>query len=73
MLVVMPLITGGALADVLRRLGIRLPGGLQNILPGGGGSRRSGYGGGGFGGGGGRGPMDAGGVAGLLKLAQMFM
>ena len=67
MLVIMPLITGGALADLLRRFGIRLPGGLQNMLPGGG--RRSGYGGFGEG----KGGMDAGGVAGLMKLAQMFI
>lgn len=66
MLVIMPLITGGALADLLRRFGIRLPGGLQNMLPGGGG-RRSGFDGGRSGG------MEAGGVAGLMKLAQMFI
>ena len=68
MLVIMPLITGGALADVLRRFGIRLPGGLQGLV---GGGRR---GAGGFGGGGRGGMMDGGGgVAGLMKLAQMFI
>ena len=66
MLVIMPLITGGALADILRRFGIRLPGGLQNMLPGG---RRGGY----SSYGGGTSGMGAGGVAGLMKLAQMFI
>ena len=65
MLVIMPLITGGALADILRRFGVRLPGGLQSMIPGGSGRSSSGFGGGGG--------MDAGGVQGLMKLAQMFI
>ena len=68
MLVIMPLITGGALADILRRFGIRLPGPLQNMLPGG----RSSRSGSGFGG---ERPvgMEGGSVQGLMKLAQMFI
>lgn len=65
MLVIMPLITGGALADILRRFGVRLPGGLQNMIPGGRGRSSSSFGG--------EGGMDAGGVQGLMKLAQMFI
>lgn len=38
MLVIMPLITGGALHNILRQFGIRLPGGLDSMI--------SGYGGG---------------------------
>ena len=64
MMVIMPLITGGALADILRRFGIRLPAGLQKMIPGG-------RGGGGYSGG--RSGLDAGGVQGLMKLAQMFI
>ena len=42
MLVIMPLITGGALADFLRRFGVRLPRGLEKIIPGMSGGGRSG-------------------------------
>lgn len=64
MMVVMPLITGGALADVLRRFGVRLPGmmGGRGGMFGGG---RSSMMGGGLGG--------QGGVQGLMKMASMFM
>ncbi|KAI9818201.1 MAG: hypothetical protein M1827_000826 [Pycnora praestabilis] len=74
MLVIMPLVTGGALTSVLRQFGIRLPPSLFGGMSGGrgfGGSSSSfGSSGGGlmnsFGGG-------AGGVQGLMKMAQMFM
>lgn len=36
MLVIMPLITGGALTGLLARFGIRLPGGLEKMFGGGG-------------------------------------
>ena len=64
MLVIMPLITGGALADILRRFGIRLPASVQRMLPGGS-----------HGGHGGRGGElgGAGGVEGLMKIAKMFI
>lgn len=70
MLVIMPLITGGALADVLRRFGIRLPAGIASMLPGG---RRGGYGGGYGSSSGGSSLGGVGGVQGLMKLAQMFI
>ena len=63
MLVIMPLITGGALADILRRFGIRLPAGLQNMLPKGNKSHYGGHGGG----------SDFGGAEGLMKIAKMFI
>ena len=65
MLVIMPLITGGALADILRRFGIRLPGGLQSMIGGKGGRGGSRFGGSEFGG--------AGGVEGIMKIAKMFI
>lgn len=44
MLVIMPLVTGGALTGLLKRFGIRLPGGVEKLFS-------SGFGrGGGFGG-----------------------
>ena len=68
MLVIMPLITGGALADFLRRFGIRLPRGLEKIIPGLSGGGRSGryrsssdFGGG------------SNGIEGVMKLAKMFI
>ena len=67
MLVIMPLITGGALADVLRRMGIRLPRALESMVPGMSGGGRSGRysGGGGFDGGQS--------LEGVMKLAKMFI
>jgi len=46
MLVVMPLITGGALSGLLAKFGIRLPGGLEKMFAAGG---ASGFGSGGYG------------------------
>lgn len=75
-LVIMPLITGGALADLLRRFGIRLPGGMQKMLSSLGG-RGGGLGGalGGLGGGRGGGGFGGSGegVEGLMKIAKMFI
>ncbi|KAF7906624.1 hypothetical protein EAF00_000903 [Botryotinia globosa] len=53
MLVIMPLITGGALAGLLKKIGVRLPGGLDKLI--GGGKRRGSGGSGFFGGNGGKG------------------
>ena len=81
MLVIMPLVTGGALSGLLSRFGIRLPGGLQRMFGGGatgigrgrdGGMQfeRSSYRSegplGGMGGG-------LGGLGGAMSLAKMFM
>ena len=68
MLVIMPLITGGALADFLRRFGIRMPVGLEKLIPGMSGGGRSGRHGisSGFGGG-----SDS--IEGVMKLAKMFI
>lgn len=69
MLVVMPLITGGALTNILRKFGLRLPAGLSKIMGGFEGGR-GGFGGGrreGFGGG------EGGGIQSVMKLAQMFI
>lgn len=67
MLVVMPLITGGALANVLKQFGIRLPAGLSSVMGG-----RGGFGASSFGG-----RSDhrdgGGGIQGLMKMAQMFI
>lgn len=89
MLVIMPLITGGALAALLKKFGIRLPGGLEKMI-GGGKGRGSGF----FGNGGngsyeyerssvkstggamGKLGMLAGGmegVGGAMKLAKLFI
>ncbi|KAI9885888.1 MAG: hypothetical protein M1823_002313 [Watsoniomyces obsoletus] len=76
MLVIMPLLTGGALSGVLRKFGIVLPMGLSagaRMFGGGGGGYHSYSGssrrGGGFGGDlGGRGAVE-----GLMKLVQAFM
>lgn len=88
MLVIMPLITGGALTGLLARFGIRLPGGLEKMF---GGGTGGGYGvGRGAGGGlqfersrvegplgalGGLGNLAAGmgGVGGAMNIAKMFM
>lgn len=65
MMLLLPLLTGGALAGMLAKFGIRLPPGIANMIPGGAGGRH------GFGGrsdiGGG------GGVQNLMKMAQMFV
>ncbi|KAJ8070087.1 hypothetical protein OCU04_000482 [Sclerotinia nivalis] len=42
MLVIMPLITGGALAGLLKKFGVRLPGGLEKMIGGGKGRRGAG-------------------------------
>ena len=88
MLVIMPLITGGALTGLLARFGIRLPGGLEKMF---GGAAGGGYGVGRGAGGGMQfersrveGPMGAlgglgnlaagmGGVGGAMNIAKMFM
>ena len=62
LLVIMPLITGGALADLLKRFGIRLPRTLEKAIPGMSG-RRGMYGGSG----------DGDSIQGVLKLAKMFI
>ena len=64
-MLLLPLLTGGALAGVLAKFGIRLPAGLANLVPGGAGGRH-GYGGRNEVGGGG-------GVQNLMKIAQMFV
>lgn len=73
MLVVMPLITGGALTKILRKFGVRLPTGVSRLMSNfesGRGGRGRGYGGrregfGDFGGGGG--------IQSIMKIAQMFI
>jgi hypothetical protein len=83
MLVIMPLLTSGALVTLLSRFGIRLPRNIESMF-GGSGSRGIGAGGryysrGGardFGGGTALPGMGGGigqGVSGVMKLAQMFM
>ncbi|ESZ97928.1 hypothetical protein SBOR_1693 [Sclerotinia borealis F-4128] len=44
MLVIMPLITGGALAGLLKKFGVRLPGGLEKLIGGGKGGNGNGSG-----------------------------
>ena len=66
MMLLLPLLTGGALAGVLAKFGIRLPADLANMVPGLAGGRpglggRSDVGGGG------------GGIQNLMKMAQMFV
>ncbi|KAF7949501.1 uncharacterized protein EAE97_003010 [Botrytis byssoidea] len=56
MLVIMPLITGGALAGLLKKFGVRLPGGLDKLI--GGGKGRGSGGSGFFGGNGGNGTYE---------------
>lgn len=86
-LVIMPLITGGALSGLLSRFGIRIPGGLQKMFGGGAGMGRGRDGGmqferssyksegplgGGLGGiGSALGGM--GGIGGAMRMAKMFM
>ena len=63
-MLLLPLLTGGALAGVLAKFGIRLPPGLASLVPGGAGGRH-GYGG--------RSDVGGeGGVQSLMKIAQMF-
>ena len=65
MMLLLPLLTGGALAGVLAKFGIRLPAGLANMIPGGA-EGRHGFGGRSDIGGGG-------GVQNLMKVAQLFV
>lgn len=80
MLVIMPLLTGGALTKILSRLGVRLPSSLANMVGGGGGGtdgRYYSHGGARDFGGGSSLPGMGGGVGnsvqGVMKLASMFM
>ena len=63
LMMLLPLLTGGALAGILAKFGIRLPRGMENLM--GGGRSRSSMSGSGFGG--------AGGIQGLMKFAQHFV
>lgn len=79
-LVIMPLITGGALSGLLARFGIRLPRGLDRMFPGSRGTSISRSPGGGlqFERSKVEGPLGAlgglaGGAGGLMSLAKMFM
>jgi hypothetical protein len=79
MLVIMPLLTSGALVKLLSRLGVRLPGNIAGMF-GGAGSRATRYfsrgGARDFGGGTALPGMGGGigeSVSGIVKLAQMFM
>ena len=67
LMMILPLLTGGALAGVLARFGIRLPRGLNQMVGGGKPARHGGFGGGDFGG------MGGVGVEGLMKIAKMFV
>ena len=71
MLVIMPLVTGGALHGILKGMGVRLPAGMERMMGGG----RGGYGGHGGHGeyerrGGGSGGFDIGQV---MNIAKMFV
>lgn len=68
MLLVMPLITGGALHNILKRFGIRLPAGMSRAMNNFGGGR------GGFAGdrGGFSDLGGSGGVQNIMRIAQMF-
>ncbi|TVY51563.1 hypothetical protein LSUE1_G010114, partial [Lachnellula suecica] len=88
-LVIMPLITGGALSGLLSKFGIRLPGGMEKMFGGGAGVGRGHNGGmqferssyrseGPLGGMGGMGGIASavgglGGIGGAMSLAKMFM
>ncbi len=74
MLVIMPLLTSGALVGLLSKFGVRLPGGLDRMLRGGRGSvhmEREAY----------EGPLGGvgnvmgamGGASGIMNVAKMFM
>ena len=73
LMMILPLLTGGALAGVLAKFGIRLPAGLDKIIGGAAGR----HGGGGFGGLGKMGSQfggpGGGGVEGFMKIAKMFV
>jgi len=66
---ILPLITGGALAGILKQFGIRLPPSLSRMM-GGLGDGKGGFGrsSGGYGGGGGEVGMQS-----IMRIAQMFM
>lgn len=68
MLVVMPLITGGALHNILRQFGIRIPSGLSSVMGGYGGSKRGFSSMSSFAGGGSEGGMQS-----VMNIAKMFM
>ena len=68
MLVIMPLITGGALTKILATIGVRLPAGLAALA----GGRAGGGGGGGFGDIAGA-MSGAGGMQSAMNIAKMFM
>lgn len=63
LMMLLPLLTGGALAGILAKFGIRLPRGIEKMM--GGGRSHSGMSPSGFGG--------SGGVQGLMKIAQQLM
>ncbi|KAL8731363.1 MAG: hypothetical protein Q9166_003455 [cf. Caloplaca sp. 2 TL-2023] len=67
MLVIMPLITGGALHNLLRQFGIRLPTGLSSLMDGYGGGR------GGYDSMGSLSGGSEGGIQSVMKIAKMFM
>lgn len=72
-MMILPLLTGGALAGVFAKFGIRFPAGLDKIIGGAVGRQGSG----GFGGlgkmGGQFGGSGGGGVEGFMKIAKMFV
>ena len=65
MMLLLPLLTGGALAGLLAKFGIRLPASLAGMMQGGTGGSH-GYGGKSYG-------SSDGGVQSLMKMAQMFV
>jgi len=65
-MMILPLLTGGALAGVLAKFGIRLPRGIEGMIGGK-------HGGSSMGGIGGMGGMGGGGVEGMMKIAKMFV
>ena len=68
MLVIMPLITGGALSNILKQFGIRIPVGMFGALG------RSSYGDSYGGRGGGYSDLGGGGgIQSIMRIAQMFM
>lgn len=67
LMMILPLLTGGALAGLLAKFGIRLPRGIEGMI---GGKHGSVGGGSGMGG---MGAMGGGGVEGMMKMAKMFM
>ncbi|KAI4171273.1 MAG: hypothetical protein LQ343_004350 [Gyalolechia ehrenbergii] len=67
-LVIMPLLTGGALHNILRQFGIRLPAGLSSMMSGYGGSRSNFSSLSSFDGDG-----SEGGIQSAMRIAKMFM